>query len=517
MNRVLHLLILSVILVMGFSPCAIAQNSLRQSVCVVKADIDSTTASNLMSYSLWLSRNGERDASRGISNLAKGGFGSGLVIEKDGELYVLTNSHVIGIGEKVDLEFEIGSETTKIRGLSVVYQDDKADIALLRLPDDSSVVPLVISEKALNDGDEVWTAGFPGLSGNPSWQIGQGIVSNVCLKIPNSVSTYIQHTAQVDRGSSGGPLLVKTNGGYEVVGMNTMKVFNRESVNLAIPVATIRQALDKMSNDDNYISPVQSHLLAIDTLDVNDYGRLYDRMPESVLSHQKELFEQGCYLEGMAVVVDYAAKNSLSKKYTKRPSSRITSIGRNRDYIGLDRDLDFTHGPVIDASVWDFQDGGSFEIGLGYEFGILNYMTTGFTLSVVSFRKPVEEDSGSSEWPWGGQVEIDDGYREPKFHVGPQFQVFFGGQVPIALRRVELIPYLTPDVGFGAAGESVENFMFYGVKTGVKLCFPADRKAMFMFGLGYSFQHYKVFGYGDINGKQKFNANGLSLRVGVVF
>lgn len=508
MNRVLHLLILSVILVMGFSPCAIAQNSLRQSVCVVKADIDSTTASNLMSYSLWLSRNGERDASRGISNLAKGGFGSGLVIEKDGELYVLTNSHVIGIGEKVDLEFEIGSETTKIRGLSVVYQDDKVDIALLRLPDDSSVVPLVISEKALNDGDEVWTAGFPGLSGNPSWQIGQGIVSNVCLKIPNSVSTYIQHTAQVDRGSSGGPLLVKTNGGYEVVGMNTMKVFNRESVNLAIPVATMKQALENVNINGDYVSTVQSHLLAIDTLDVNDYGRLYDRMPESVLSHQKELFEQGCYLEGMAVVVDYAAENSIAKR-DKRKTTRIKAAVPRSNKSGIDRDYGFFYKLAIESSIWDFNIGGSTYLSVNNMLGI-QYFIGGISLGYVHLKNsPVDNSDEPGQYGW---YYVDDGEHINGF-LG---QLQLGAQVPFALRRVELVPYILPSVGLGASRSIGYMYAAYGFKVGLDVEFPADKDVAFVAGLGYSFKRFNFCGeYFD--GYDKKNTHGLNISIGVKF
>lgn len=512
MNRLLFYVALSLHLffVGGVLNQAFAQNvNLRQSVCIVRADIDSTTASNLMSYSLWLSRNGDRDASRGIASLAKGGFGSGVVIEKDGELYVLTNSHVVGIGKTVKLVFEKGFETSDYRKISVVYQDDKADIAVLKLPDyGGKLTALTFSENALNDGDEVWSAGFPGLSGNPSWQIGQGIVSNVCLRVPNNDYTYIQHTAQVDRGSSGGPLLVKTVDGYEVVGMNTMKVFDRESVNLAIPVATIRQALDKMSNDDNYISPVQSHLLAIDTLDVNDYGRLYDRMPDSVLRHQKELFEQGYYLEGMAVVVDYAAENSIAKR-DKRKTTRIKAAVPRSNKSGIDRDYGFFYKLAIESSIWDFNIGGSTYLSVNNMLGI-QYFIGGISLGYVHLKNsPVDNSDEPGQYGW---YYVDDGEHINGF-LG---QLQLGAQVPFALRRVELVPYILPSVGLGASRSIGYMYAAYGFKVGLDVEFPADKDVAFVAGLGYSFKRFNFCGeYFD--GYDKKNTHGLNISIGVKF
>ena len=500
-------LFLPVFFIMGISSQSRAQSNLRQSVCVVRANIDSSTASNLMSYSLWLSRNGERDASRGIASLAKGGFGSGVVIEKGGELYVLTNSHVVGIGETVDLEFENVSETKEIRGLSVVYQDDKADLALLKLPDDSGVAPLVLSDKALNDGDEVWSAGFPGLSGNPSWQVGQGIVSNVSLRIPNNDFAYIQHTAQVDRGSSGGPLLVKTSGGYEVVGLNTLKVFEREAVNLSIPVFIMKQALEKAGTDD-YVSPVQSHLLAIDTLDVNDYGRLYDRMPDSVLCHQKELFEQGYYLEGMAVVVDYAAENSIAKR-DKRKTTRIKAAVPRSNKSGIDRDYGFFYKLAIESSIWDFNIGGSTYLSVNNMLGI-QYFIGGISLGYVHLKNsPVDNSDEPGQYGW---YYVDDGEHINGF-LG---QLQLGAQVPFALRRVELVPYILPSVGLGASRSIGYMYAAYGFKIGLDVEFPADKDVAFVAGLGYSFKRFNFCGeYFD--GYDKKNTNGLNISIGVKF
>jgi serine protease Do len=97
---------------------------------------------------------------------------------------------------------------------------------------------------------EVWSAGFPGLAGNPSWQLGKGIVSNQSVKdslITNDkLSFVIQHTAQIDAGSSGGALLVASpdeKSGYSLIGINTWKARGRENVNFAIPISAIKTFL----------------------------------------------------------------------------------------------------------------------------------------------------------------------------------------------------------------------------------------------------------------------------------
>ena len=79
-------------------------------------------------------------------------------------------------------------------------------------------------------GEDVVAIGFAlGLQGQPS--ISTGVVSalqrNVAAPWP-----YLQHTAPINHGSSGGPLL---DLGGKVVGINTLLDENAQSVYFAIP------------------------------------------------------------------------------------------------------------------------------------------------------------------------------------------------------------------------------------------------------------------------------------------
>lgn len=95
------------------------------------------------------------------------------------------------------------------------------------------------------DGREIFAAGFPGLGGTPSWQLSNGIVSNASARPKGIVDSSLdvsrgQHTAPVDPGSSGSPLLVRgEDGKYRVIGINTYKATARENTNFAIPAKRI--------------------------------------------------------------------------------------------------------------------------------------------------------------------------------------------------------------------------------------------------------------------------------------
>jgi serine protease Do len=62
---------------------------------------------------------------------------------------------------------------------------------------------------------------------------------------------YIQHTAQVDSGNSGGPLLIAQRNapsGYAVAGVNTLSGVRRQAANYAIPVNTLQTFINNALN-----------------------------------------------------------------------------------------------------------------------------------------------------------------------------------------------------------------------------------------------------------------------------
>ncbi len=215
---------------------------LRESVCYVR---ESNNASlNYENLANALQNKSYIAASKKVREYTGGdSFGSGFVIKDEkGKLVVVTNKHVVHDAKYVDLTFEVNGAEVKYARCPVVYVSKNLDIALVNFPSDNVNVPaLKINKNKVKDGSDVWTAGYPALGDKPSWQLGKGVMSNNSVKDEffgdiDSVAVY-QHTAQVDPGSSGGPLLVmEKSGDYTVVGINTWKASFRENTNFSIPI-----------------------------------------------------------------------------------------------------------------------------------------------------------------------------------------------------------------------------------------------------------------------------------------
>ena len=191
-----------------------------------------------------------------VENYKKGGFGSGFVyVADDGENYVVTNRHLISCAESASIEFENDDGTlTRFDNLSILITDDDIDLAILRFENNARPFTsgLDFYDGKLYDGQDVASAGFPGLGNDPVWQFGKGSVTNCAARIKElidpSISTIIQHSAQVDAGNSGGPLLVSSKNsalGYEVVGINTWKAVGRDATNFAIPSKLALNLIEK--------------------------------------------------------------------------------------------------------------------------------------------------------------------------------------------------------------------------------------------------------------------------------
>ena len=156
---------------------------------------------------------------------AEGAFGSGFVLvtkTDDGspDVLVVTNRHVVDLGDRANLELADG---TSLGQADIVYASPTYDLAILR---PKTKLPMNegfgFSHVPARDQQTVIATGFPGLVGRPSYQTTRGYVSNQGFKLDDGARplTYLQHTAPIDPGSSGGPLTDETG---RVLGVNTLK------------------------------------------------------------------------------------------------------------------------------------------------------------------------------------------------------------------------------------------------------------------------------------------------------
>ena len=198
-------------------------------------------------------KGGNETAVKAIDIFLRGDVGSGFVYsDARGNLYVLTNNHVIAQAYSLSITFE-RQDGTKRRfdNLKIIAADEENDLALLAFAAGDRPVARGLSflSRPVNEGEDVYSAGFPGLGTTPLWQFGRGMVSNSNARFPKSLEDetlmgpFIQHTAEIDPGNSGGPLLIadrNATGGYTVAGINTLKATRRQAANYAIPINTIQ-------------------------------------------------------------------------------------------------------------------------------------------------------------------------------------------------------------------------------------------------------------------------------------
>jgi serine protease Do len=180
---------------------------------------------------------------------AEGAFGSGFFIVRKPEagpkqgtpdLLVITNRHVVELGDRATLELADG---TSLGPADVVYSSPTYDLAVLRPVQKLSVTEgFAFARAPAKDQQTVIATGFPGMVGRPSYQTTRGYVSNESFRLDDGTRplAYVQHTAPIDPGSSGGPL---TDESGRVLGVNTMKVMGREAVGLAVPSTYVLDTL----------------------------------------------------------------------------------------------------------------------------------------------------------------------------------------------------------------------------------------------------------------------------------
>ncbi len=160
---------------------------------------------------------------------------SGCVIHYEGGAYILTAGHLKSEGlemKSITAHFNFGAETQE---MELVGYNRKHDIALLKFKDPAYVYKLRPAKLGDSDelaiGDEVFAFGSPLAI---PYCITSGIISQK-LADPDSGREQLVHTAVLNPGNSGGPLI---NAAGEVVGINVHLKILPKGTFIPVPTAT---------------------------------------------------------------------------------------------------------------------------------------------------------------------------------------------------------------------------------------------------------------------------------------
>jgi S1-C subfamily serine protease len=167
------------------------------------------------------------------------GMGSGTIIDPKG--YILTNNHVVGGAEKIDVTLWNGEVLEgRIIGSCAAH-----DIAVVKVNAKDLPAAELGDSDNLRVGQRVYAIGNPfGLAGGPT--VTSGVISAVNRTIESRrglLENLVQTDAAINPGNSGGPL-VDLEG--KVVAINTAIIPFAQGIGFAIPINLAKKCTNEI-------------------------------------------------------------------------------------------------------------------------------------------------------------------------------------------------------------------------------------------------------------------------------
>jgi S1-C subfamily serine protease len=166
------------------------------------------------------------------------GAGSGFVVTPDG--YLLTNHHVVQGARELSVSFTDGSAVPGV----VVGGDAATDLAVVRA-EASGLAYCAFGDSArLHVGQLAIAMGNPlGFESSVSAGVVGALGRSMRSETGRLIENIIQHTAPLNPGNSGGPLL---DSRAQVVGVNTAIIAHAQGIGFAIPSNTAQWVLSQI-------------------------------------------------------------------------------------------------------------------------------------------------------------------------------------------------------------------------------------------------------------------------------
>jgi S1-C subfamily serine protease len=189
-----------------------------------------------------------------VKVLAGKGWGSGILIKKQGQIYtVLTNAHVLRLGKNYQIQTFDGRLYNAVENQAVQFQSN--DLTILNFRSSANYAVTTLAKEPLEIGTETFASGFPADGQNFAFTTGK-----VEYLLPQALEGGYQigYTNEIVKGMSGGPVLnrrgelIAINGKHKHPLWGNTYVFKDGST----PVLKVRQQFDYSS----WAVPVQTFL-----------------------------------------------------------------------------------------------------------------------------------------------------------------------------------------------------------------------------------------------------------------
>lgn len=336
MKRIILLFIVATCTIAGYG------RGLRHSVCQVEPEYTSQERSEASQLALYLSRMGTNNTIYKAlqASTHSGYFGSGVVVRRNG-LCLLTTTSSIGYAKLATVTLYLHDKTLRFRSCPVQGIDTITGLTLIILPESEDLEPLAISPTPIDEGDDISSAGFVSLGSQPTWQLERGFISNAQLR--HDSTTYIQHSAPVNIGSHGGPLLKKGENGYEIVGINIGSISSRDELAIATPTSAIQHTL----TSDSLITGAQWQQLLRDRIEARTYeGK---KKAEDKKRMNKRKTSRGITDDVPRVRQNFFYHNYLSSKNMEAGFGMEFALDKRRiSFIGMQFAASWTEARPVD-------------------------------------------------------------------------------------------------------------------------------------------------------------------------
>lgn len=181
-------------------------------------------------------------------------IGTGFIVSSGG--LIVTNKHVVS---STDSKYKVVTKDDKSFEVQKIFRDPVNDLAILKISA-SNLTPITIGDSsklkvgqmaiaigtALGEFRNTVTVGV--ISG-----LGRGITAGSPFEgFVERLDNVIQTDAAINPGNSGGPLL---NSGGEVIGINSAVSSDGQNIGFAIPINTVKDALDEFNKTGKFSRP----------------------------------------------------------------------------------------------------------------------------------------------------------------------------------------------------------------------------------------------------------------------
>ncbi|QOR66297.1 trypsin-like peptidase domain-containing protein [Cytobacillus suaedae] len=323
--------------------------------------------------------------------------GSGFVA---GKSLLTTNYHVIEGAQRVEVITDTG-EIIEVEG--VTHYDYDLDIAFLKTKEVMNLTPLSLGTAAnLEKGDSIVTIGSPeGLMNTVS----TGIISGLRdFEFDGFSQRFLQFTAPITYGSSGGPLFTMTG---EVVGINTFG-YGDGNLNFAIPIDEIKSIItdiNKLTHTSIKVIPysdlpvyqeeypIEEDLPATEEPGAVDVGKLYlnDLVRDSVIHPELPIIY---YLNENKDVVELNFETGEEQRITFGLMPERLYLANNELYVTL---LKGAHS----STWWDESQEGAIAIIDTASFLLVEQFDIDMDpFDIVADAKSIYVTSGSGQWTY---------------------------------------------------------------------------------------------------------------------